>query len=405
MFGEQSLENNKGVLFFVEEYYALLEFSSVLIVGVLASALFKRLRVSTTIAYILTGFLLGGRVLGIIKNEWLFSTLGEIGMLLILFYLGLQLDPNHLRKTGKPALLLAFFEFASLFAVFFAVCLFFGFKLVESVLVASFFVVSSTVEGVKLFFEKRVWGSREGDLAEAVLFVEDLVTVVPFVLVASIARGVSLAQSFVAGIVFALAVLIVVRLSAGFALRAFTKLEQEDKMLFFAVGVGFASAVVSEFFGVPAFLGAYFAGIALAETRYAKRVKREVVLPREFFLLFFFASFGASMVLPESVWVLSVGVGLSGLYLVLKPFFFRFFGPIVGVDVETAGFVGRMLLPVSEFGVVLVTLLQKNLAASVVVVNVNALLEIAFVTVIITTLFAPFFFQEKEFAKFEKSRV
>ncbi len=281
-----------------EEYYALLEFGSVLVVGVLASALFKRFRISTTIAYILTGFLLGGQVLGVIKNEWLFSTLGEIGMLLILFYLGLQLNPSHLRKTGKPAVLLALLEFTVLFAVLFAACWLFGFKLMEAVLIASFFVVSSSVEAAKLFFEKRIWDSREGDLAETVLFVEDLITVAPLILAASIARGTPLVRSFAVGIVYALAVLVVVRLTAGVALRAFAKLEQDNKMLFFALGVGLISAIAGEFLGVPAFLGAYFAGIALAETRYAKRIKREVALPKEFFLLFFFAAFGASVMLP-----------------------------------------------------------------------------------------------------------
>jgi Kef-type K+ transport system membrane component KefB len=369
---------------------------------VLASALFKRLRISTTIAYILTGFLLGGQVLGVIKNEWLFSTLGEIGMLLILFYLGLQLNPSHLRKTGKPAVLLALLEFAVLFAVLFAVCSLFGFKLMEAVLIASFFVVSSSVEAAKLFFEKKIWDSREGDLAETVLFVEDLITVAPLILAASIARGTPLVQSFGVGIAYSVAVLLVVRLGAGAALRAFGKLEEEHKMLFFALGVGFVSAIAGEFLGVPAFLGAYFAGIALAETRYAKRIKREVALPKEFFLLFFFAAFGASVMLPESAGILAVAVGLTAAYIVLKLFVFRRLGPVVGVDAKIAGAVGKMLLPVSEFGVVLVVLLQKNLAASAAVVNVNALLEIAFTAIIITTLLAPFFFREKEFEKFEK---
>jgi tellurite resistance protein TehA-like permease len=93
---------------------------------------------------------------------------------------------------------------------------------------------------------------------------------------------------------------------------------------------------------------------------------------------------------------------LTAAYIVLKLFVFRRLSPIVGIDAKIAGAVGKMLLPVSEFGVVLVVLLQKNLAASAAVVNVNALLEIAFTAIIITTLLAPFFFREKEFEKFEK---
>ncbi len=101
--------------------------------------------------------------------------------------------------------------------------------------------------------------------------------------------------------------------------------------------------------------------------------------------------------------IFAVAVVLTVAYMVLKLFVFRRLGPVVGVDAKIAGAVGKMLLPVSEFGVVLVVLLQKNLAASAAVVNVNVLLEIAFTAIIITTLFAPFFFREKEFDKFEKT--
>jgi hypothetical protein len=172
---------------------------------------------------------------------------------------------------------------------------------------------------------------------------------------------------------------------------------QDNKMVFYAIGIGVVFSVLAGEVGLSPVIGAFFAGLALAETKYGDRIKNELGLFREFFVLFFFVAFGTTvfynmeigaLVLPtlaEFLPILGMSVALVAIYIIGSLIAFTISGLAMGLDKYTMSNVTMLLIPLGEF-VIIIAAAGQPLFSAAAYAQVSV---IAFLLILITAPLSP----------------
>ncbi len=375
------------------------EFGVVVLLALVLGLVVSRFGVSSSIGFILAGLFLGQQGIHYISGTGISSALGEIGLLAILFYLGLEVNLRKFKETGGIALVLALVEMAGAFAVGFIVSKLFGFGDLAAIIIGSMMVAASTVEAVKFMIDENLLRSLEARIAISILIVQDLFAVILVVFLSSLASNQSFNLTVFNALVFVIAMFFVVAKLSRPVLELLDSWGEQNKMILFALGMGLIVSYLGTFLGLSPILGAYFAGFALAETVYGEKIKHELSFFRELFILFFFVSFGTNVLLPTLPTLLAFVAILVAVYILLKVISYGFFGAAIGLNVPTSLAIGTIMIPIGEFGIIIASIAEKlnapNCAAlnSCFVGNPGELLSIAFSLTIITTVAGPFLFR------------
>ncbi|MBI4360279.1 cation:proton antiporter [Candidatus Micrarchaeota archaeon] len=361
------------------------------LVALLVGVLFTRLGLSSSLGYIFSGIFLGPMALGfMVPGEPITLLFGEIGVLMLLFYLGLELSIEKFKKNGVVALILASVEMATAFVAGFAVAKFFGFGDVEAIVVGSLLPATSTVIALKFMLEKKILDRFESQIAVSALIIEDFFAILVLVLLTSFSAATSFNFLVLNGLFFVVAMFVVVRRFSPLALSYLAQIGHEDKMALYAVGVGIVVGYFGQLLGLSPALGAYFAGFALAESKYGVRIKRELGLFREFFILFFFVSFGATVIFPASITLYALLACLLVAYLVAKILAYGVFGSAIGLNTKSAITTGMLMLSIGEFSIIIAA------AAAPLVSNPADITALAFLLTITTGFLAPVCFARSD---------
>ena len=354
--------------------------------GIIAS----RFRLPTSIGYILAGFLLGPQIFGFLTpSEGIAQLFGEIGLLLLLFYLGLELSVKRFKESGSLATMLSLVEMGIPFIFAFAVALVFGFSLVESLVIGAMLTATSTVMVSKFMFDRRIEKEPESRLGISILVVEDFFAILVLAFLFSISNAVSFKETLLNGVLFVIAMFFVVSRVTRFASQFFERHGRTSIMTLFALGVGIMVAYFSSYLGLTIALGAYFAGFALTETPFGERVKKEIGFMREFFILFFFVGFGTTVTMPAASSLLLVAA-LVASYVVAKLIAYGFFATSLGLSTNSAIRLGMMMIPIGEFSLIIAA------ASAPFVRNGSEIISIAFLLTIVSTVISPVLFDRSK---------
>ncbi|NUN11487.1 cation:proton antiporter [Candidatus Micrarchaeota archaeon] len=374
MFGLLSSEISLGII----------EIGVVVFVALILGQLFTRLKFASSIGYILAGVVLGPLVFNfLVPGHGIAPLFGEIGILLLLFYLGLELSIKKFKESGLAAFILSCVEMATPFALAFLVARFFGFELVDSIIIGAMLTATSTVMVVKFVMDRGIIKEKEPRAGISILVLEDFFAILVLVFISSLAPSAApLQKTIFDGLLFVIAMFFVISKVSGFLINYLDARGHADKMSLYAIGVGILVAFFGGTLGLTTALGAYFAGFALAETPYGERIKREIGFIREFFILFFFVSFGATVTVPglSVLWLL---LALVVAYVISKLFSYGVFGPIVGLSPESSMKLGMLMIPIGEFSIIIAT------AAKDIVQDYATLSSLAFLLTIVSTLISP----------------
>ncbi|HLD75427.1 MAG TPA: cation:proton antiporter, partial [Candidatus Norongarragalinales archaeon] len=281
---------------------------------------------------------------------------------------------------------LVFVEFVTAFVAGFAVAKFLGLSDLESVVIGGMLPFASTVIVVKFLMEKKIIDWPESRVAISSLIIEDFAAILVLVFLTSISSAKSLNFLVVNGLLFVVAAFFIVSTLSRYALGWLRKNGHEDKMALYAVGIGILVGYLGQVLDLSSALGAYFAGFALAETAYAERIKRELGLFREFFILFFFVSFGATITLPTSLSLYLLLGLLLAAYVISKIVAYGIFGSAVGLKPKAAITIGAIMLPIGEFSIIIAS------AASALLPVSSPVLTLAFLLTVTTGVAAPVLF-------------
>jgi Kef-type K+ transport system membrane component KefB len=320
----------------------------------------RGLRVPAIVAYMLAGLLLGP-VLGLVVVSESVDQIAEAGIALLLFLVGLELSLTTVRGLGPVVLVTAGIQISASLGAGLAAALLLGFNAVESTIIGGAVAISSTVVAVKLLEERRALSRTHGRIAVGVLLVQDVVVIIALTLLAGLGGGGEGAASFAGQIARAfggMAVLSALALLGARWLLARPLLRMAsapEATLVWGLAWCFLFILAAESLHLSVELGAFIAGLGLAQLPAAEELRRRVQPLVDFFVAVFFVTLGIGIDLGSLSDVLLPALVLSALVLLLKPI--SVFFPVRGSGYgERVAFNAALTLgQVSEFSFILAT--------------------------------------------------
>ncbi|OGL37035.1 hypothetical protein A3A68_01100 [Candidatus Saccharibacteria bacterium RIFCSPLOWO2_01_FULL_48_13] len=377
------------------------DLSLIIAIGAVVSLLMHLARQPLMIGYILTGILVGPAVLQIIDSPESLTVFGQIGIALLLFIIGLGINPNVVKEVGRPAVITTILNIGVVGVVGWLIMSGLGLNSTAAFFVAIRLTINSTVVALKLLSDKKEQGRLYGKLTVGILLVEDIVAAVLILLVASSQNGQLLALGSLAGVIIkGTLVGVIMYLLGKVALPRIQRSIASDQELLFltAIAIGLGSAALFSKIGLSLELGALAGGIMLASQPYALEVAARLRPLRDFFVIVFFISLGTELTSNQFSDLILYIIAGSAVVIILKPLIITAALGFLGYTKRTSFMTALMLTQVSEFSIILVILgSQKGFIDPQIVALLTfiALISIAVSTYLVT-------FSDKVYGVFEE---
>ena len=340
---------------------ALLEASAILLgAGLLFVLLFRKLRLGATLGYIVGGAVIGPEALGWIKDPQSLSGLTEIGIALLLFIVGLELQPSRLWRLRKDifGLGLAQVVIAGL-ALSLFIRLAFATSWEASLAIGLPLALSSTAQVLPMLRSAGMLNTPRGERAFSILLFQDLSIVPLITIVAAMSRvapdpsaptGVKLALMTVGAVI---GLVVVGRLVLGPLFRLVGRIADQELFVFAGLFVVVAVSALMHTLGLSVALGAFVAGVMLAESPYRHELESDVEPFRSLLLGLFFLSVGMLLDLTIIAARPLAVIGVAAAVVVIKALVMVGLGRGFGVPWRRAIRLGLLLSQAGEFGFVL----------------------------------------------------
>lgn len=320
----------------------------------IAASMGMLFRQPLTIIYIVLGCVLGPYGLDWIGEEHAIEQLGHIGIVFLLFVVGLDMPTNRIKHVFRQSVSTVLVSSVVFFSLGLGLGYVFGFDSREVLILALTMIFSSTIIGIKLLPKAALHHRQIGEIVLGLLILQDVIAVLALVFLGSIEGEISIGSWFlVFGVPPLLMVTAVVVAKFVFwpLLRKFDVVTEYTFIMFIGWCMGFA--YVGHLFGISFEIGAFIAGVALANTAASQLVADSLEPLQDFFLVLFFFYVGTTvnpMLLLEVFWQ----VGVLALVIVLvKPVVFRFLVGWQKVDSKTSWEIGLRLGQNSEFALLI----------------------------------------------------
>ena len=327
----------------------------------------KKTRQPTIVGYIIAGVLIGPAVLGLVEVGELTETLSELGLAFLLFLLGIKMRLDEVRHVLAPVLKISGPQMTLVALVGGGAALALGFTAMEAFIIALAVMYSSTAVVIKMLKDKDEATSLHGKIDVGVLLVQDIVVVILLAVLAA-GRPDSLAEvgATLAIVLTLVAIISVAALAASrYVLPPLFRRIADNKQVFFLVAISWAFLFVlisSEInvllapLGIEAYLsiemGAFLAGLAIAQMPYSKELQDRVNPLTDLFVMIFFVTVALDLEASELLFYWQEALITA---LVLMPAKFVIFFALINwqkFSLETT-FLGSInMMQVSEFGII-----------------------------------------------------
>ncbi len=330
----------------------------VLCVAAITTVVFQRLRQPVVFGYLLAGLIIGPHVpIPIVVDEPTVHTLSELGVILLMFGLGLEFSLRKLLQVGPTAGLVAIAQSSAMVWFGYLVGQAFGWTAMESVYAGAIIAISSTTIIVKAFAEQGIRG-KAADIVFGVLIIEDLIAIFLLAILTAVSKGGGVSTSSLAITAGRLAMFLIILIGVGLLViprlvRFIVRLNRPETTLVASVGICFAAALFALAFGYSVALGAFIAGSLVAESGEEKIVEHLVAPVRDIFAAIFFVAVGMLIdpaVIVEhwvAVLVFTVVVVVGKVFAVSLSAF------LTGYPVTTSVQTGMSLAQIGEFSFII----------------------------------------------------
>ena len=338
----------------------LQEMGIIAVCAAILVAVGRAVRMPAIVVYLLCGILLGP-VLGWVDLGEGLRLVSETGIALLLFLVGLELSVSKVRDVGKVALLGGFMQVLLTAALGFGLSLGLGFGLMEATFLAMALTFSSTVVVVKLLDEKGEIESLYGRIAVGVLLVQDLVVIVLLTFLAGMSGGNAELDAGAVGFGLlkafgGMAALVAVALIAAKYLlpKPFRWAARSPEiLLIWALSWCFLMVLGAHAFGLSHEVGAFLAGMSLAQLPYNENLRMRVHPLMNFFIAVFFVTLGVRIDFGGALGQMGATVALAAFVLIGKPLVVLGIIGGMGYGRKTAFLTGVTLAQTSEFSFIL----------------------------------------------------
>ena len=344
-----------------ESHAFLTNLALVLCVAAVTSLVFQRLHQPVVFGYLVAGMIIGPNIpVPLVADQQMVRTLAELGVILLMFSIGLEFSMRKLLKVGGASAIAAISETSVMMGLGFLTARLLGFTVLEGMFVAAIVAISSTTIIAKAFAEQGIRG-RVADIVLGVLIVEDLIAVLLIAILTAVGKGEGLSPRevvattlrlvlFLAGLV-GIGLLIVPRL-----IRAAVRSERAETILVSSMGICFAASLLALSMGYSVALGAFIAGALVAESGQEKVVEHLVLPVRDLFVAIFFVAVGMLLdpsVLVEYWWMVAslVLIVIVGKVLAVSSGVF-----LTGAGLRPAVQAGMSLAQIGEFSFIIASI-------------------------------------------------
>ena len=363
----------------------------IMLVAGVVTILFHRFKQPVVLGYIVAGFIIGPHTppFGLIHDEDTIKTLAELGVIFLMFCLGLEFSLRKLFKVGATAFIAAFLEIVLMIWIGFEIGRWFGWSTMDSLFLGAILAISSTTIIVKALNDLKMKNERFAQLIFGVLIVEDILGIGIIALLSGIAVSGSVSSGEVFSTVGKLSLFMIVALVIGILLvprllAYVARFESNEMLLITVLGLCFGFCLLVVKLEYSMVLGAFLIGAIMAESRQLVKIERLIEPVRDLFSAIFFVAIGMMidpMVLVEYAWpivVITVAVVLGKMLSCGMGAF------IAGNDGRTSLRVGMGLSQIGEFSFIIAALGMTLQVTS------DFLYPVAVAVSAITTLLTPY---------------
>ena len=315
------------------------------------------------VAYIVLGAIFGPSGFELVTDTGLLNDIAHVGIIFLLFLLGLDMQPGHLgnllKKTATVGLLSS-----GIFALFgYGSGLLFGFSNTEALVVGATMMFSSTIIGIKLLPTTVLHHKHTGEMLVSLLLLQDLMAILVLLLLYNFdpAKSTGYSDLLVAFIALPVLIIVAVLMVKYILLPLMARFDRfHEYMFLLALGWCLGFAELAHSLNLSYEIGAFIAGISIATSPIAQYIAINLKPLRDFFLVLFFFSIGASFNLALWSKVLVPALAMSLVVIIIKPMIFGVLLKGVSEKKSTAWEVGFRLGQTSEFSILIAALASEN---------------------------------------------
>ena len=330
-------------------------FAAIFLGAAILSSVALYARQPIIIAYIALGVALGPFGLGVVSDMALVSGAGHVGIILLLFLLGLDMKPIALWNSLRQSTLVALFSAFIFAGTAYGLSLLFGFSKVDAALISAALVFSSTIIGIKLLPTTVLHHRHLGEMMIALLLFQDLLAIIILVLMESAGAGELTWSSLLKPLLMLPVLGLIGWLSVKTVLLSLIQRFDRYHEYIFLLSIGWClgMAELAIWMGLSAEIGAFIAGISIASSPIAQYIAISLKPLRDFFLVVFFFSVGSGLdmqLLPE---IALPAIVIAVVLLALKPAVFHVLVRGVFDEPNLAWNLGLRLGQCSEFALLI----------------------------------------------------
>ncbi|MFM5631809.1 cation:proton antiporter [Aeromonas veronii] len=335
-----------------------------LFAAVLLVATFRRLGLPVILAYLIAGVLLGPHGLAVITGQSIMQTIAELGIVFLMFSLGLEFSLPKLLAMRRLVLGVGMLQVLLTSLLFFAICWWWGLGLAQSLVVAGTLALSSTAVVIKQLGEQKQLHTRRAQLGVSVLLFQDLAVVPLLVMIPILAQpevqgsalAAEIAWATLKGLFALFTLLAVGKWLLPLLFHEVARARSDELFVLSALLVALLAAYMTHSLGLSMALGAFLAGMMLGESHYRHQLEVDIKPFRDVLMGLFFITIGMAMeweLVARAWWQVLICVVLLVL---CKSLLVLLAGRLMGERKRDSMAAGIMLSQVGEFGFVLLAL-------------------------------------------------
>ncbi|WP_285428449.1 cation:proton antiporter [Pseudomonas sp. lyk4-R2A-8] len=363
----------------------------IMLVAGVVTVLFHRLKQPVVLGYIVAGFIIGPHTppFGLIHDEDTIKTLAELGVIFLMFCLGLEFSLRKLFKVGATAFIAAFLEIILMIWIGYEIGRWFDWSTMDSLFLGAILAISSTTIIVKALNDLKMKDQRFAQLIFGVLIVEDILGIGIIALLSSIAVSGTVSSGEVFSTVGKLSLFMIVALVIGILLvprllAYVARFESNEMLLITVLGLCFGFCLLVVKLEYSMVLGAFLIGAIMAESRQLIKIERLIEPVRDMFSAIFFVAIGL-MIDPQILLQYAWPIAVITVAVVLGKMLSCGLGAfIAGNDGRTSLRVGMGLSQIGEFSFIIAALGMTLQVTS------DFLYPVAVAVSAITTLLTPY---------------
>ena len=317
-----------------------------------------RLRVPVIVGLLFTGILVGPFGFGLVKAVTEVELLAEIGIVLLLFTIGIEFSVKRLLQIKKAVLMGGSLQVFLTFLATMLITTLFGMALNKAIFIGFLVALSSTAIVLKMIQERAEVDSPHGRTTLGILIFQDII-IVPMILITPVLAGTaghggeSVFVLLLKAIGIILFVIVSTKWLVPWVLYQVTKTRNQEVFLLSVVVICLGVALLTAEAGLSLALGAFLAGLIISESEYSHQALGNILPFRDVFTSIFFVSIGmlldVGIVFQQPMLIVSIALGIMGLKFTLA----SFATALLGFPLRTSILVGLALSQVGEFSFIL----------------------------------------------------